>query len=128
MVSDADQGENTWPYPIEGQCMFFKDANFGGDHFEIHFDTSKCGSSPYSFEIGSKDEKLMYDLNNHGFKDRVSSWACGPGVSVDFCRDGESHPCTGDGKRSAAGPIKSKMIGDQDNLTVVHMYCYDEEN
>ena len=70
----------------------------------------------------------MYDLNNHGFKDRVSSWACGPGVSVDFCRDGESHPCTGDGKRSAAGPIKSKMIGDQDNLTVVHMYCYDEEN
>ena len=53
MVSDADQGENTWPYPVEGQCMFFEDNTYSDDHIEIHFDTNKCGPSPYSFEIGS---------------------------------------------------------------------------
>ncbi len=114
VVSDADQGENKWPYPNEGQCYFFLKDNLDGDNFDISFDTGKCGKSPYSFEIGSHDEQKTYDLatEQYYFDNEVSSWACGKGVAIDFCKDGVSHSCTGDKKRSAAGPIKSKMIGD----------------
>ena len=28
MVSDVDQGENVWPYPLDGECILFKDHNF----------------------------------------------------------------------------------------------------
>ena len=69
-------------------------------------------------------EQTVFDLNNLGFNDVVSSWNCGKKISYEFCKDSDTSNCVGDNRESGAGTIVNKSMHHDNWVTSVILKNY----